>query len=100
MKANRIEIMFDVLVNLLVGLSFGFPAVPWLFGARWGARGVWLSTGFAVAILLCLFPILFGFGCGDCGQGAIAIFVLVPIWIAAALLTVASAAFAHFKFAR
>jgi len=35
-------IMFDVLMNLLVILSFGFPAVPWLFGARWGARGVWL----------------------------------------------------------
>ncbi|PDT87178.1 hypothetical protein CO669_26910 [Bradyrhizobium sp. Y36] len=92
--------MFDVLVNLLVALSFGFPAVPWLFGARWGVRGVWLSTGSAVVILLCLFPALFGAGCGDCGQGAIAIFVLVPIWIAAALLTVASAAFAHFRFAR
>jgi len=92
--------MFDVLVNLLAALSFGFPAVPWLFGARWGARGVWLGTGFSVVILLCLFPVLFGVGCGDCGQGAIAIFVLVPIWIAAALLTVASAAFAHFKFAR
>jgi len=92
--------MFDVLVNLLVGLSFGFPAVPWLFVARWGARGVSLSTGFAVGVLPSLFPILFGFGCGDCGQGAIAIFVLVPIWIAAALLTVASAAFAYFKFAR
>ena len=92
--------MFDVLVNLLAVLSFGFPAVPWLFGARRGARGVWLGTGLAVVILLCLFPILFWVGCGACGQGALAIFVLMPIWIASALFTVASAAFAYFKFAR
>ena len=92
--------MFDVLMNLLVILSFGFPVVPWLFGARWGQRGVWLSTGFAVVILLCLFPVLFWFACGACGQGAIAILVLGPIWIAAALFTVISAAFAYYKFAR
>src|SRR4030088_764394 len=69
-------IMFDVLMTLLVILSFGFPAMPWFFGARWGLRGVWLSTGFAVVILLCFFPILFWVACGACGQGAIAIFVL------------------------
>ncbi len=92
--------MFDNLMNLLVILSFGFPAAPWLFGARWGTRGVWLSTGSAVVILLCFFPILFSVSCGACGQGAIAIFVLVPIWIASAFLTVTSAAFAHYKFAR
>lgn len=91
--------MFDVLMNFLVVLSFGFPAVPWLFGARWGARGVWLSTGLAVVTLLCLFPILFWVACGACGQGAIAIFVLGPIWIASAVLTVTSAALAHYKFA-
>jgi hypothetical protein len=28
--------MFDDLMNLLVILSFGFPAMPWFFGARWG----------------------------------------------------------------
>lgn len=55
---------------------------------------------FAVVILLCLFPIVFWFGCGACGQGALAIFVLVPIWIASALFTIASAAVAHFKFVR
>jgi hypothetical protein len=99
-KANRAEIMFDVLMTLLVILSFGFPATPWFFGARWGSRGVWLSTGFAVVILLCFFPILFWVACGACGQGAIAIFVLGPIWIISALLTVTSAAFAYYKFAR
>jgi len=92
--------MFDDLMTLLVILSFGFPAVPWFLGARWGSRGVWLSTGFAVVILLGLFPILFWVACGACGQGAIAILVLGPIWIASALLTVTSAAFAYYKFAR
>ena len=92
--------MFDNLMTLLVILSFGFPAMPWFLGARWGSRGVWLSTGFAVVILLCLFPILFWVACGACGQGAIAIFMLVPIWIVSALFTVTFAAFAHQKFAR
>lgn len=92
--------MFDVLMNLSVILSLGFPAVPWLFGARWRSSGVWVSTGFAVVILLGLFPILFSVACGACGQGAIAIFVLGPIWIASALLTLTSAAFAYYKFAR
>ena len=92
--------MFDVLMTLLVILSFGVPAIPWLFGARWGLRGVWLSTGCAVVILLFFFPILFWVACGACGQGAIAIFVLGPIWIASALLTVTSATFACFKFPR
>jgi Cu/Ag efflux pump CusA len=91
---------FDTLMNLLAVLSFGFPAVPWLFGARWRTRGVWLSTGLAVVILLGVFPMLFEVACGACGQGAIAIFVLGPIWIIAAVLTVASAALAHTKFAR
>ena len=91
---------FDTLMTLLAVLSFGFPAVPWLFGARWRTKGVWLSTGLAVVTLLGLFPVLFDVACGACGQGAIAIFVLGPIWIVAAVLTIASAALAHFKFAR
>src|SRR5436190_20951206 len=69
------EIMFDVLINLTVILSFGFPAVPWFFGARWGRRGIWLSTGFVV-VILCFFPPLFFAACDvwNCGQGAVAIF--------------------------
>jgi hypothetical protein len=99
-KPIRAEIMFDVLMTLLIILSFGFPAIPWLFGMRWGLRGVWLSTGCAVVILLCFFPILFWVACGACGQGVLAIFILGPIWIVSALLTVTSAAFAHYKFSR
>ena len=90
---------FGVLMTLSLALPFGFPAVPWVFGARWGSRGVWLSTAAAV-ILLCFFPMLFWVACGDCGQGAIALFFLVPIWIVSALFTVIFAAFAYKKFAR
>jgi hypothetical protein len=94
-------IMFDVLINLMVILSLGFPAVPWFLGARWGRRGIWLSTGFVV-VILCFFPLLFSEACiaSNCGQGAIGIFVLGPIWIVSALLTVTSAALAHYKFVR
>jgi hypothetical protein len=93
--------MLDALIYLTLILSLGFLAVPWFFGARWGRRGIWLGTGLAV-VILCLFTPLFFAACdaSNCGQGAIAIFMLGPIWIASGLLTVASAAFAHYKFAR
>ncbi|MBM3527108.1 MAG: hypothetical protein FJX62_03380 [Alphaproteobacteria bacterium] len=90
--------MFDVVVTVLAILPIGFPAVPWFFGARWGARGVWLSTGLSVVILLGLFPTLFWVACDACGQGAIAIFLLGAIWIASAMLTVTSAVIAYYKF--
>ena len=93
--------MLDALIYLTLILSFGFPAVPWFFGARWGRRGIWLSTGLVV-VILCLFTPLFFAACAasNCGQGAIAIFLLGPIWIVSGLLTVTSAAFAHYKFVR
>ena len=93
--------MPDTLIYLTLILSFGFPAVPWFFGARWRRRGIWFSTGL-VLVILCLFTPLFFSACAalNCGQGAIAIFLLGPIWIASGLLTVTSAAFAHYKFAR
>ena len=93
--------MFDVLMDLMAILSFGFPVVPWLVGARWGRRGVWLSTGFVI-VILCSFTPLFFAACvaASCGQGAIAIFVLGPIWIGSGLLTLISAAFAYYKFVR
>jgi hypothetical protein len=53
-------------------------------------------------LILCLFAPLFWAVCiaTNCGQGAVAIFVLGPIWIASAVLTVASAAIAHYYFTR
>jgi hypothetical protein len=98
------EIMSDTLLylmNLTVILSFGFPAVPWFTGARWGRRGIWLGTG-CVVVILCLFTPLFFAACvaANCGQGAIAIFVLGPIWIGSGLFTLISAAFAYYKFVR
>ncbi len=94
--------MPDAVIYLTLILSLGFPIVPWLFGARWGRRGVWLSTGL-VLVVLGLFAPLFFAACAasNCGQGAIAIFVLGPIWIISAILTITSAALAHYyKFAR
>ncbi len=93
--------MLDALIYLTLILSFGFPAVPWFFGARWRRRGIWLSTGLVV-VILCLFAPLFFSACeaSNCGQGAIAIFMLGPIWIVSGVLTVTSAAFAHYKFVR
>jgi hypothetical protein len=93
--------MLDALMYLTLILSFCFPATPWLFGARWGRKGIWLGTGI-VLVILCLFTPLFFAACvaANCGQGAIAIFVLGPIWIVSAVFTLTSAALAHYKFAR
>lgn len=93
--------MFDVSMNVMAILSVFLPALPWLSGARWGRKGVWLSAGFVI-LILCLFAPLFWAVCiaTNCGQGAIAIFVLGPIWIASGLFTAASAALAHYYFAR
>jgi hypothetical protein len=94
-------IMFETLMHLTIVLSFCFPAVPWLFGARWGRKGVWFSTGFVALILLSFLP-LFWIACiaANCGQGAVAIFVLGPIWFFSGLVTAMSAAFAYYKFVR
>jgi hypothetical protein len=93
--------MFDVLMYAMIILPLALPAVPWFLGARWGRRGIWLTTGL-VLVILCFFPLLFSTVCVamNCGQGAIAIFMLGPIWIGSALLTLTSAAFAHYKLAR
>jgi hypothetical protein len=93
--------MFETLMNLTIVLSFCFPAVPWLSGARWGRKGIWLSTGFVALILLSFLP-LFWIACiaANCGQGAVAIFVLGPIWFFSGLVTAMSAAFAYYKFVR
>jgi hypothetical protein len=89
--------MFDAMMYVLLFLPMGFPVVPWLFRARSGLRGIWISTGL-VLVTLCLFPFLFLEACVavNCGQGAIAIFMLGPVWIASALFTVASAGLAHY----
>jgi hypothetical protein len=93
--------MLDALMYLMLFLSLGFPVVPWLFRARSGRRGIWLSTGFVLVALLC-FPFLFFSACGatNCGQGAIAIFVLGPIWMVSAALTLICAAIASYSLRR
>lgn len=89
--------MFDALMYVMHFVPLGFPVVPWLFRTRSGRWGIWLSTGFVILTLI-LFPFLFFSACAavNCGQGAIAIFMLGPIWIASAVFTVASAALASY----
>lgn len=93
--------MLDALMYVMLFLSLGFPIVPWLFRARSGRRGVWLSTGFVIVALLC-FPFVFFGACvaTNCGQGAIAIFMLGPIWIASAAVTLISAVIASYSLRR
>ena len=90
--------MFDALMYVLLFLPMGFPVVPWLFRTRSGRRGIWISTGL-VLVTLCLFPVLFFEACVavNCGQGAIAIFMLGPVWIVSAVFTVVSAAIALYS---
>lgn len=90
--------MFDALMYPMLFLPLGFPVVPWLFRKRWGPWGIWLSTGFVIVTLL-LFPFVFFSACVavNCGQGAIAIFMLGPVWIASAAFTVVSAAIAYYS---
>jgi hypothetical protein len=89
--------MLDALIYLMLFLSLGFPVVPWLFRVRSGRRGIWISTALVIVTLIC-FPFLFFSACvaANCGQGAIAIFMLGPIWIASGVATVASAALASY----
>jgi hypothetical protein len=93
--------MFDSLMYVLLFLPMGFPIVPWLSRTRSGRRGIWISTGL-VLVTLCLFPFLFFEACVavNCGQGAIAIFMLGPVWIVSAVFTVVSAAMAVYSLRR
>jgi hypothetical protein len=92
---------FEVLVALMAILPYGLVAVPWFFGKRWRLKGIWLGAGL-VAVILCLLPLLFDFTCAAyaCGQAVFAIFLLGPIWLLVAVMTIVSAVIAYYKFAR
>jgi Na+/melibiose symporter-like transporter len=79
----------DTLMYAMLFVPLGFPVVPWLFCRRFGRREIWLSTAVMVTILLCL-PLIFWEACGlyNCGQGAVALLMLVPIWMFVGLATV------------
>jgi hypothetical protein len=91
----------DTLMYAMLFVPLGFPVVPWLFCPRFGRREIWLSTAVMVTILLCL-PLIFWEACGlyNCGQGAVALLMLVPIWMFMGLATVASAALADYYLRR
>jgi len=93
--------MFDTVIIVTLVLSVAFPGAPWLFGALWGRRGVYIGTALAI-VLLCLFTPIFSAACSaeNCGQGAIALLFLWPVWILSGVFTILSALLARVKCAR
>jgi hypothetical protein len=93
---------FDIFGGVMYVLFFApllFPLAPW-FAKR--PRGAWLVCGVAVSVLVLLFPAMFWWGCdwSNCGQGAVAIFILAPVWLLFAVITPLSAWAAARKLAR
>jgi hypothetical protein len=95
---TRLDVFFGGMY-LLFFATFLFPLAPWLAKRP---RGAWLICCAAVAALVLLFPALFWWGCGwsNCGQGAIAIFMLAPVWLVFTVITPLSAWAAARKLAR
>jgi hypothetical protein len=81
--------LFGYFMYLVFFSSFLIPLTPWLAKRP---RGAWLACFAAVTILVAVFPVLFWWGCGwsNCGQGAIALFFLVPLWLLSAVITLLS----------
>ena len=73
-------------MNLLFFVPFLFPLAPWLAKRP---RGAWRVCFGAVSVLVLLFPAIFSWGCdwSNCGQGAVAIFILAPVWLLFAVIT-------------
>jgi len=75
---------------LLFFAPFLFPLAPWLAKRP---RGAWRVCCGVVSALVLLFPAIFSWGCdwSNCGQGAVAIFILAPVWLLFAVITPFSA---------
>jgi hypothetical protein len=78
--------VFGGVMNLLFFVPFLFPLAPWLAKRP---RGAWRVCFGAVSVLVLLFPVIFSWGCdwSNCGQGAVAIFILAPVWLLFAVIT-------------
>lgn len=86
---TRLDV-FGGVMYLLFFAPFLFPLAPW-FAKR--PRGAWLVCCAAVSVLVLLFPAMFWWGCdwSNCGQGAVAILVIAPVWLIFAVITPLSA---------
>lgn len=95
---TRLDV-FGGAMYLLFFAAFLFPLAPW-FAKR--PRGAWLVCGAAVSVLVLLFPAMFWSVCvwSNCGQGAVGIFILAPVWLLFAVITPLSAWAAARKLAR
>ena len=95
---TRLDVFVGVMYFLLFA-SLLVPLAPWLAKRP---RGAWLLCCAAVCVLGLLFPALFWWTCGwsNCGQGAVGIFMLAPVWLLCAVITPLSAWAAARKLAR
>jgi hypothetical protein len=82
--------LFGAFLSFFLVAPLLLPLAPWLAKRP---RGAWLIGCAVVAVLVLLFPAMFDWGCGwmNCGQGAIALFYLVPLWLLCAVITLLSA---------
>src|SRR3954465_4846610 len=76
----------EAVMYLLFFAPFLFLLAPWFAKTP---RGAWRVCYGAVTALVLLFPAIFWWGCdwSNCGQGAVAIFVLAPVWLLFAVIT-------------
>ena len=70
--------VFEGVMYFLCFAPFLFPLAPWFAKSP---RGVWLICCAAVFVLVLLFPAMFSWGCewSNCGQGAVAIFIVARL---------------------
>src|SRR5262249_45048161 len=86
---------YTIFMEVTFFLPLGFPAVPWMFATP---SRIWTITMFMLFILFLFLPVGW-MTCtiSNCGQGAVAIGLLVEVWIAVGTFTVLSAIVASYK---
>jgi hypothetical protein len=91
--------IFGGVMYLLFFAPFLFPLAPWFAKSP---RGAWRVCYGAVSVVVLLFPAIFWWGCdwSNCGRGAVAIFILAPVWLLFAVITPFSTWAAAHKLAR
>ena len=92
----------DVFIVVMYVLLFASLLVPLAPRLAKSPRGAWLVCFAAVAVLGLVFPAIFWWTCewSNCGQGAVGIFLVAPVWILSAVVTPLSAWAAARKLAR
>ena len=96
---NRVNREFEEWYYAFIIVTFflllGFPAVPWMFATP---SRIWTVTMFMLFILFLFLPVGW-MTCtiSNCGQGAIALGLLLLVWIGVGTFTSLSAVLASYK---